>query len=241
LKSRDPTRSAPAPKAASWLTKARIRLPRLDPAEWVPFNAAFAHIRAASGSRDVAEHDLRQDLRSGRLIAAWRFLKFSTGAEVCERLKPLFWRHVRISVWVLPDRDAIRVHVVLSPGTKGVFFISRASLYKHYPDIGANGAARIATPKASPSEPPRKRGPLVVHDWHAIDGQIARYCLNKEGRVAVPENESLIVDAALAWCDVEFGRQPAASEMREAVKRICAALRKGPEPLPKKRLRQRSR
>jgi hypothetical protein len=96
---------------------------------------------------------------------------------------------------------------------------------------------------ASPAEPPllqRKRGPANTHDWHTINGKIMRHLLDADGRLAVPENESLITKAILQeYADSD--RDISESEVREAVRRVCAELRKGPQPLAKPRKKPSSR
>jgi hypothetical protein len=80
--------------------------------------------------------------------------------------------------------------------------------------------------RSKPGLPRRRPGPVTTHDWHAIDGEIARRCINPKNRqVAVPKNENKPATDMLEWCSTTFDREPAESEMREAVKRICAALR----------------
>ena len=133
----------------------------------------------------------------------------------------------RILVSGLPDELAFVAPHFVETG----FFVARAALGKLYStDPTPSGALQEA------SDPQRRRGRIVVHDWHTICGEIARRCLDSSGRVAVPENESQLADDVLVWCEIELGRQPAASAMREAVRKVCSALRKGPPP-PKKRSR----
>jgi len=43
--------------------------------------------------------------------------------------------------------------------------------------------------------------------------------------VLVPENERNLARQTLDWCQQKYGKEPAESAMREAVKAICAALR----------------
>jgi hypothetical protein len=74
--------------------------------------------------------------------------------------------------------------------------------------------------------PPRRRGRLTTHDWHSIDGEIARRCINqKTRRLEVPKNENKLAEDILNWLSERGIDPPVPSEMREAVKRICAALR----------------
>lgn len=93
-------------------------------------------------------------------------------------------------------------------------------------------------PPAEPPLPQRKRGPANRHDWHTIDGMIMRCCFDAHGRLAIPEKESRIVETVLD----EYAARDAPvhiseSELREAVRRVCAELRKAPIPLKKKRSR----
>ena len=82
-------------------------------------------------------------------------------------------------------------------------------------------------PKPADMRPPqRRRGPPTTHDWHSIDGEIARRCIDpKTGRVQVPKSESKLANEVLGWLAENEQGQPSVSEMREAVKRVCAALR----------------
>jgi hypothetical protein len=75
--------------------------------------------------------------------------------------------------------------------------------------------------------PPRRRGPLTTHDWHAIDGEIARRCIDpKTGRVKVPKSENKLAEEVLNWLAGQGIKPPAPSAMRDAVKNVCAALRR---------------
>jgi hypothetical protein len=43
--------------------------------------------------------------------------------------------------------------------------------------------------------------------------------------VLVPKKQSDLVNDMLAWCAEQLDKEPPLSEMKEAVSRICAALR----------------
>lgn len=75
--------------------------------------------------------------------------------------------------------------------------------------------------------PQRRRGPPPKLDqWFPICGEIARRCIDpKTGRLRVPKNESALARDVLQWCEDRDLGQPAESDMREAVRRVCAALR----------------
>ena len=78
----------------------------------------------------------------------------------------------------------------------------------------------------TPARPERRRGPVLKHDWHAIDGEIARRCINPQTRLLeIPKSERKLANDMLGWCREKYDKEPAESEMREAVKAICAALR----------------
>jgi hypothetical protein len=75
--------------------------------------------------------------------------------------------------------------------------------------------------------PPRRPGPPPdTQRWFSICGEIARRCIDpKTGCVQVPKSEANLADNVLEWLEENAQGQPSVSEMREAVKRVCAALR----------------
>lgn len=90
--------------------------------------------------------------------------------------------------------------------------------------------SQLPAPPTPAVLPQRRRGPANTHDWHTINGKIMRHLLDADGRLAIPENESLIVKAVLDEY-AQFERYISDTEVREAVRRVCAELRKGPKPL----------
>jgi hypothetical protein len=86
--------------------------------------------------------------------------------------------------------------------------------------VSASDVGRFEKPK---SESPRRRpGPVTTHDWIAIAAEIAFRCC-----VRVPKSERKLADAMLQWCEDTYDKSPAESEMREAVKQVCARFRRG--------------
>ena len=94
----------------------------------------------------------------------------------------------------------------------------------------ADEAMRLWPKKADKTEDvkPRERpGPPTTHDWFAICGEIARRCIDPQTRcVVIPPSENRLAEEVLGWYYDLTDRRPAESEMRKAVKEICAALRK---------------
>jgi hypothetical protein len=76
-----------------------------------------------------------------------------------------------------------------------------------------------------PTDPPRRRGRKAKWDWPTICGEIARRCHNKSGHLEVPENERELARDMLEWCREEYDAEPAESEIRDAVRAVCARLR----------------
>jgi hypothetical protein len=195
-----------------------VRPPNLDSvAEWASFNEAFARIAARSGSRSLAAHDLEQKLISGDLPSAVRHMRDGTEEER-KQLKPAFWH-----AGMLLDRTLGPGVQVRLPGPvtgSWYFFVRRDKLDQFYPESTAT--------VVSPEKPPRRRtGPVMKHDWHTIDGEIARRCHDKSGRLRIPKDESKLADAVADWLSDEGLDEPAPSNLREAVKLVCAALRRG--------------
>ena len=92
--------------------------------------------------------------------------------------------------------------------------------------INDNGAAAAVAPSPSSSEPEpqRLRGRTPVHDWHAIDAEIAFRCY-RSSRLVIPEDENVFAEQMLHWYVEELHRHMAPSTMREAVKKVCEHLR----------------
>jgi len=76
---------------------------------------------------------------------------------------------------------------------------------------------------ASPRRPVGRR---PKHQWLAIHAEIASRCVDpKTGRVRMPKSERKLAQAMLQWCRDKYKKEPAESEMREAVRVFCATLR----------------
>jgi len=64
------------------------------------------------------------------------------------------------------------------------------------------------------------------HKWRDIYAEIARRCIDPQtGRLQIPESERKLAQDMLDWCGIKYGKEPAESEMRDAVNTLCAALR----------------
>jgi hypothetical protein len=85
----------------------------------------------------------------------------------------------------------------------------------------------VIVPSKMPLDPPpRQRGRVLKHDWHTIDGEIARRCIDpKTGRFMLPKSERKLAADVLDWLTARGEKCPSDSEMREAVRLVCAALR----------------
>lgn len=206
--------------------------------KWAPLKEALARIYAAVGSRDIACLDLQRDLSSGRLPSLARWISYRTNEETRERLKPSAWKGAQIDAGMWPEYGQARVRGVPPKGDGGMFYVSRDALDRLYP---LPEATRAPTPltlalKQEQAPPPRKRGPANTHDWHTVCGTIARYCIDEGGQLSIPEKESRIVQAVLSEYD-ETDRSISETEVRVAVQKVCAELRKGPKPLEKPRAR----
>jgi hypothetical protein len=177
--------------------------------------AAFSRIRSIAVLPDLALSCLNRDLRSERLESA--LVKISPDDEVV--MTPL-----NSSNWQQQTVHApcgMGVYGLVESYAAGHHFVRRADLDKCYPD-----PATAAHQSERTQPPERRRGPILKHEWHAIDGEIARRCINpKTGLLEIPENERKLARDMLDWCQEKYEKEPAESEMREAVKAICAALR----------------
>jgi hypothetical protein len=151
---------------------------------------------------------------------AQQVISIESGAEETHTLLDSeYWQRVWFSV---DGNERMHLHYRDGPMSTGAgyIFVRTADFERLYPKSPAAEAAIKDGP------PLRRRGPVLKPDWHAIDGEIARRCHDKSGRVVVPKNELKFAGDMLQWCVDTDRPEPSESEMREAVKAICAALRK---------------
>jgi hypothetical protein len=193
----------------------------LPPQKWAPLSEAFARVKSGVGAGELAAHDLTEHARNKRLILAAR--RIVRGASEALVFEPEFWQPTTKIEPPTPLSEPMpRIWsswLALQQGHDWHFFVCRAELDKLYP------VTTVATP-GDMRPPPRRRGPALTHDWFGICGEIARRCIDsKSGRVRVPKNESALARDMLTWCQDQGWDEPAESEMREAVRRVCAALR----------------
>jgi hypothetical protein len=215
------------------VSKPRKPASKFSPHKWgVTVAVAFARIEASVGALEFAEADINEGLRSERLKSGeWQISPDSEGT----------WRRLNSSDWAKRRVGAHRSMFVPRPGVfalapregtyiegpqfTGQVFICRADLDKHY-RIAATPTMTAALQSDDTQPPERRRGPMTTHDWHSIDGEIARRCIDpKTGRLAVPKKESALVAEMRTWCKEQDWAIPAISEMSEAVRRVCARLR----------------
>ena len=194
-------------------------------AVWASLDEAFTHIKTCLGSGSLALHDLLQDMRESRLSSAMRtfvtkeeqisglwYEVDSRGTVACLAnrdlagkeewfgfLTPEFWWEAALR----EESGSIRVATAdpfLAQRPIQVF-IRRAHLDRCYPKPVALEPAAPATVRLDDVKPPeRRRGPVLKHDWHAIDAEIARRCIDpKTGRVQVPKSENKLADNVLDW------------------------------------------
>src|SRR5262249_45417705 len=160
---------------------------------------------------DIAVSCLNQDLRSGRLGSA--FVEHN-GKVTMTPLNPSDWE--QRTVHAPFERESGRVGYrfeVKPPFAVGHCFVRRADLAKWYP--GPATRTRPAARQSDETKPPeRRRGPILKHEWHAIDGEIARRCINPKTRLLeIPKSERKLAKDILDWCQKKYEKEPAESEM----------------------------
>jgi hypothetical protein len=136
------------PKAQESEPKPRV----LSPAEWAPLNKAFACIKAAFGSRDLAERDLLRHLQhihdGGALSSARRHIA-RDGTETIEVLEPSFWSGLTI----MESSSKPGTVIVYGGPMEGFtwFFVRCAELDTLYPPRPSSPPSVAASDPLSPS------------------------------------------------------------------------------------------
>ena len=205
-------------------TKAAEELPLISP-HWWPREKTVAYCRAHGG--EIADVALTAAVTQGELPVKIEWFDHQTSPPTQGRLllsakDYVFGPYISNNFLVIQPR---RPDVPPLPRPHALFFWGpRAE--ELWP---AEETEPVSTEQRAADllEPPRRRrGPVLTHDWFSICGEIARRCIDpKTSRVQVPNSESKLASDMLGWLEENEQRQPSVSEMREAVKRVCAAIR----------------
>jgi len=142
------------------------------PYEWTPLLAALSRIKDSVGDFGWAEIDLRQDLVTGQVESALRYLASDDGTkQIRLLLQPRFWQHLEITAVGLAGPVLIKGTVEGQPlecGGAWAFFVRTASLNERYPAASAFQPLDVVQParadQASPSPPGRKSGKEWIFD-----------------------------------------------------------------------------
>jgi hypothetical protein len=205
-------------------TNKREVLPPVSP-YWWPFKRAIEHARTAMGGRrELADPDFVAEVVCGNIRS--KLEQFSPGIEperCSELLTPEFYaRNYKFDHRTLPMlRPRAREYVLA--GQWDVFYWG-PDVEKRWPSVTPEPNERPVDPIGPPL---RRRGPLNTHDWHTIDGEIALRCIDpKTGRVCVPKKGSALVADMRKWCEEQGWSVPGRGPMSEAVRRVCAVMRR---------------
>lgn len=209
------------------------RLP-LDSPNWMPAAEAHRMLTGLHGNPHLAAKDLSAEAAK-RLPCMRRLIASEVAPDQDRKIVSLSfcWEPVgeKLRVWEPEDYaplylgpgDAVPMYLHFDRAD-AAFFVWRPKFEKIWPGVAASAPAR-SSPAGIEAPPPRPRGSPRTHDWFSICGEIARRCVNPaNGRVEVPKQNAL-VNEMLIWLDDQNLARPAASEMAEAVRRVCAPLR----------------
>ena len=177
----------------------RGKLPLNDP-RWLPLLEALEYCRLRIGSEFFASLELQQEFAAGRIRTAARYLDQRTQPPTSKvaLLTRASWKG-RTLIWMrkglLPNSFKKGLH-------HSIIYVWRPDLEKRWPPPPPRDHATDAAPASQPgaahaaqgsvgtAPPQRRRGPATTHDWHSIDGEIARRCIDpKTGRVKVPKKK----------------------------------------------------
>lgn len=206
--------------------KSKPPVPTFSPHEWVPLKDALAHIKVTVGEFTLAVRRFYQDALDGRLETALVEI-LPDGTEKVTFPKRSDWRQWKVRVPKLNEESACVTLVGEIDIVSGHFFVRRANLGEHYP-LAATPPPTTAHRSDDMQPPPRRPGPPPdTRRWWSICGEIAARCVDPQtSRVQVPKSESKLAEEVLGWLQENEQGEPSVREMREAVKYMCAALRR---------------
>jgi hypothetical protein len=200
----------------------------LDSPNWMPLAEAHRLLTGLLGNGHLAAKDLTVAVADKRLPCMQRAIRSWIAPDQDREIGPLLFRFDSQKLQVLERKEYLGpagAAWAYVDAADAAFFVWRPKFEKIWPWVAASAPAR-SSPAGIEAPPPRPRGSPRTHDWFSICGEIARRCVNPaNGRVVVPEKENALVNEMLLWLDDQNLAQPAASEMSEAVRRVCAPLR----------------
>jgi hypothetical protein len=210
---------------------------RWELTDWVPLQDAAERIDKCAGNWYLSLRELHRrlfagDLRSGAVIQPYR------GPELRVTLKKTFWGELEIkgfapkrTLWVNGTLEGEKfLHgPSLSWTQEFHLFVRRADLDKLYraevvPAPEAAGAKMGSKEKSENLQERRSTG-VIKYEWGQIYGEIARRCVDPQGRLKVPKSANGLAAELEGWCETTLGKIPSNTELREAVKHIFDALR----------------
>jgi hypothetical protein len=206
----------------------------LDSADWLPVAEPHRLLTGLLGNPYLAAKDLTAAVAAKRsdkrLPCMQRAIASHIASDQDREIVPLsFWDKYEfgfdsVNGLKVCRKNRFPAYPVEFP-IPVAFFVWKPKFEKIWPKLAASAPAR-SSPARIEAPPPRPRGSPRTHDWFSICGEIARRCVNPaNGRVVVPEKENALVNEMLVWLDDQNLARPAASEMAEAVRRVCAPLR----------------
>jgi hypothetical protein len=204
-------------------TKAAKELPLVSP-HWWPREKTVTYCRAHEA--EIADVALTAAVNAGALPVKIEWFDHQTSPPTQRRLLLLTedysFECILNVLMVHPRRRDVpplpRPHALFFWGPKAKEFWPAEAAESV--TIGQQAVDPLAPPPRRPGKAPN------TQRWFSICAEIARRCIDpKTGRVAVPKSENKLAEDMLEWLSEQGIGPPAPSEMREAVKRVCAALR----------------
>jgi hypothetical protein len=165
------------------------------PPDWLSLNVAYRQIREGWGSSDIAASELHRLLLDGRLKSAG-ILRRRDGRQERQLLDPDFWRQFDLAAAVDGANVRCRPKLDTAITETWYFFVRRSDLDTYYAPT---------TPAQAVAEQRKLAGRPTKYDWHKIDGEIARRCIDpKTKKLKIPKRQSKLVTDVSEWCDQEF-------------------------------------
>lgn len=187
----------------------------LESPNWWPISDVLEHRSQRTGSDKLAAQDLNQALKVDKLRS---LVRRADGSR--ELLAASTWDDFQVALFPFSPEGFGVFSRKLGKRPPGQWFFVWLPDYKNiFGDLYEN-----SPPPAPMQEVPEKRGRKASHPWPEIGLELAQRVV-KKGKSAGNKSVNRLAVELWHWCQQQYGKAPADSDLREFITELLRALR----------------